>query len=259
MVMSVDKGGISALREIGLTVNQARVYACLLTRGTCTAKQVSEDAEIGASAVYSLFADLVELGLIRQAGSKPITYTPIPPAVALRRFWAEKAIEINLSFKRALESLDVHNDLISMAWGGEVLIFEKELTALTFLFDLIKRTKEDLLGVLSGKSQGLFRRLLPALSLVTERRTLVRLVLPEFSWIGELGEGRAPNLSIRVSHSNTSGFMAEEEWVFVISPPDRGPIAVYSTEGPLFEPIASFLQTKWMLSMPIDPLLRSGK
>jgi sugar-specific transcriptional regulator TrmB len=71
------------LRELGLTEYETRAYLALLDRGTLTASQISEHAEVPYSKIYEVLASLEKKGWIKAERGRPSEYYPKSPSEAL--------------------------------------------------------------------------------------------------------------------------------------------------------------------------------
>ncbi len=81
--MPISEGTRKTLRELGLTGYEAHAYLSLLEKGTMTAGQVSEVADIPYSKIYEVLNSLEGKGWIEIRGGRPNRYYPKSPSEAL--------------------------------------------------------------------------------------------------------------------------------------------------------------------------------
>ena len=93
--MSPDEpDAIESFERLGLTAYEARVFIGLQRLGTGTAKEVSNEADVPRSQVYSTAESLESKGLLEMQQSSPLRYRPVSVAEARktlgRRFESER-------------------------------------------------------------------------------------------------------------------------------------------------------------------------
>jgi sugar-specific transcriptional regulator TrmB len=82
---------MDALKGIGLNLYERRLWVALLARGTSTAGELSEIANVPRSRTYDILQSLAEKGFVVVQTAKPLKYVAIPPEEALER--AKKKME----------------------------------------------------------------------------------------------------------------------------------------------------------------------
>lgn len=97
-----EREAIEALRTLGLSNYEARVFVALQRLGTGTAQEVSGVSEVPRSQVYGAADDLAERGLIEVVESSPKAYRPVDLSTA-RTLLAER---LERTRQRAFESLE---------------------------------------------------------------------------------------------------------------------------------------------------------
>ena len=71
------RDAVDALKRLGLSNYEARVFAALQRLGTGTAQEISDVSEVPRSQVYGTADDLVERGLVERVASSPKEYRPV--------------------------------------------------------------------------------------------------------------------------------------------------------------------------------------
>ena len=118
----------------GLNTYEARIWTSLLSKGTSTAGELSDMANVPRSRSYDVLESLEKKGFVVSKPGKPIRYISIPPKDVLERI--KQKIE-NDTEKRILEmNGDNFNDLIST--------FQK-------LYDQNSNPLENLVVILKGR------------------------------------------------------------------------------------------------------------
>jgi len=82
---------MDALKGIGLNLYERRLWVALLARGTSTAGELSEIANVPRSRAYDILQSLADKGFVVVQTSKPIRYIAVAPEEALGR--VKKKIE----------------------------------------------------------------------------------------------------------------------------------------------------------------------
>ncbi|NHX36170.1 MULTISPECIES: TrmB family transcriptional regulator [Halolamina] len=71
------RDAVDALKRLGLSNYEARVFVALQRLGTGTAQAISDASEVPRSQVYGAADDLVERGLVELVASSPKEYRPV--------------------------------------------------------------------------------------------------------------------------------------------------------------------------------------
>lgn len=119
-----------ALKGIGLNLYERRLWVALLARGTSTAGELSEIANVPRSRAYDVLQSLAEKGFVVVQTAKPIRYVAISPEESLER--AKKKLEE--SFQQTQERIDdlkaspVMRELNEVFSQGLKLVTPEEMT-----------------------------------------------------------------------------------------------------------------------------------
>jgi sugar-specific transcriptional regulator TrmB len=119
-----------ALKGIGLNLYERRLWVALLARGTSTAGELSEIANVPRSRTYDVLQSLAEKGFVVVQTAKPIRYVAVKPEEALER--AKKKIEEDL--KETVERIDdlkgspIMRELNEVSSQGMKLVSPEEMT-----------------------------------------------------------------------------------------------------------------------------------
>lgn len=93
---------MDALKGIGLNLYERKLWVALLARGTSTAGELSEIANVPRSRAYDVLQSLAEKGFVIVQTGKPIRYVTVTPEEAFER--ARKKLEEDL--KRMQERIE---------------------------------------------------------------------------------------------------------------------------------------------------------
>ncbi len=114
---------IQNLQFLGLTLNQARVYAALAKFENATAKTLSNVSGLAACDIYRVIPELQELGLIEVLVATPKMFRSTPPEDAMKILLKQKEEEIGkmqVKAKEFLAEINIqkspeHSDLTQIA------------------------------------------------------------------------------------------------------------------------------------------------
>lgn len=180
---------MDALKGIGLNLYERRLWVALLARGTSTAGELSEIANVPRSRAYDVLQALAEKGFVLLQTSRPIRYVAVPPEEALER--AKKKIEEKLmEMQKRIDELKNSNLMQEL---NE--IFNKGLKIVS---------PEELTGAIKGKysvSQQLdsmFREATKNISIVTTPEGLNELLSIHMDTLRKAKE-RGVNIRIAIS------------------------------------------------------------
>lgn len=93
---------LDALKGIGLNLYERKLWVALLARGTSTAGELSDIANVPRSRAYDVLQTLADKGFLVVQTSKPIRYVAVAPEEALER--AKKKLETDL--RNTIERID---------------------------------------------------------------------------------------------------------------------------------------------------------
>ncbi|MEM5791151.1 MAG: helix-turn-helix domain-containing protein [Candidatus Aenigmatarchaeota archaeon] len=93
---------LDALKTIGLNLYERKLWVAILARGTSTAGELSEIANVPRSRAYDVLQTLAEKGFVVLQPGKPIKYVAIPPEQALEN--VKKKLEND--FKTSIERIE---------------------------------------------------------------------------------------------------------------------------------------------------------
>jgi HTH-type transcriptional regulator, sugar sensing transcriptional regulator len=93
------EGKIKTLTNLGLTVDQARLYLALLQCGPATARQLSSASKIARPDIYRIIPTMEKQGIVEKLMTRPISYQAVPAALVLPNMIKHKATEQTLLIK----------------------------------------------------------------------------------------------------------------------------------------------------------------
>lgn len=94
ITMIVSSRVMDALKGIGLNLYERRLWVALLARGTSTAGELSEIANVPRSRSYDILQSLADKGFVIVQTGKPIRYVTVRPSEALDRAKAKLDEEV---------------------------------------------------------------------------------------------------------------------------------------------------------------------
>lgn len=115
---SIPPALISSLNTLGLTNDEARVYATLVLLDHAEAKEIVEHLSLSKPSVYKALENLDARGLAVKQRSKPARYRAISPEMALSILMRdqENAQDQALSALKKLEQENVRTDRADALW-----------------------------------------------------------------------------------------------------------------------------------------------
>jgi len=93
-----DDDAIGALKRLGLTTYEARVFVALQKLGTGSASEVADIADVPRSQVYGAAEDLEGRGLVDVEQSNPTRYRPVDVEEARERLYRQLRSESDAAF-----------------------------------------------------------------------------------------------------------------------------------------------------------------
>lgn len=138
--MTVSRKSLEALRLMGLTDYETRLYVALTSLISANATELSLATKVPRSKVYQVLKNLVEKGFIEMSRGKPLKFTVIPPHEVfnksrnhIRNTMEQAEAELNLVYESQIPKVPAPIWLLH----GQEKIVNKEL-------EIISRAKESL-------------------------------------------------------------------------------------------------------------------
>lgn len=138
------RDAVKALKRLGLSNYEARVFAALQRLGTGTAQEISDISEVPRSQVYGAADDLVDQGLAELVASSPKKYRP----VSLEAAREQLAARLDREQTRAFENLaELRSDTGGHSSGGAVATLRGRQPIDDRIEDLIRTADERIVFV----------------------------------------------------------------------------------------------------------------
>jgi HTH-type transcriptional regulator, sugar sensing transcriptional regulator len=129
-VMITSSKVMDALKGIGLNLYERRLWVAILARGTSTAGELSEIANVPRSRSYDILQSLADKGYVLVQTGKPIRYVAVSPNEAFDR--AKKKYEADLKeYQQRIDDLKespVVKELTDLFQKGMKIITPEEMT-----------------------------------------------------------------------------------------------------------------------------------
>jgi len=108
--MLVQKNTLNQLRDFGLNSYESKLWAALLSRGSATAGELSDIANVPRSRAYDVLESLEKKGFLVMKIGKPIKYLAVDPEHVLVRVR-----------KKIMEDADIQTQIIGKLENSEIL------------------------------------------------------------------------------------------------------------------------------------------
>ena len=128
--MVVSQKVLDSLRDIGLNLYERKLFAALLARGTSTAGELAEIANVPRSRSYDVLESLASKGFLVAQNSKPLRYVAVEPKEALERVKKKLQDSMELTITRIdqLKNSDVLKEMTGLFNHGVKLVEPSEIT-----------------------------------------------------------------------------------------------------------------------------------
>lgn len=165
--MLVEKNFLSKIRDFGLNTYESKVWIALLSRGTSTAGELSDIANVPRSRSYDVLESLEKKGFVLMKIGKPIQYLSVPPEEIMER--VRKSIQadtdISLRMLEEIKGTGIFKDLeLLYTTGVEKFESEDICTAILgrenlmhFIKQLIERAEKKV--IIATTEEGFSRKL----------------------------------------------------------------------------------------------------
>lgn len=129
--MIVTKEFLTKLKAFGLNSYEAKLWIALLSRGTSTAGELSDIADVPRSRTYDVLESLEQKGFIQMKLGKPIGYVAVAPDKVIDnvKSKAVKNAEKKVGELSKLNSGEVLKELSNLHMQGSSLVEPSDLSA----------------------------------------------------------------------------------------------------------------------------------
>ena len=76
--MSPDETQIKILKDLGFTINQAKVYLALVDREFSAVKEIQKTSQVPRQEIYKILSTLQEMGFLQTTVTRPVMFKTIP-------------------------------------------------------------------------------------------------------------------------------------------------------------------------------------
>lgn len=177
-----EKNAIKALRDLGLTEYEARVYTALTRLKAGIASEIHQISGIPRPAVYGALKRLVMRGIVEVQPSKPMRYRVADPAAALERLKSSFMTDAEVALHALEEVYSADGSAREEEMGiwvhqGAGRVYEK-------VMEVLSRARRDILIINPsllerlGDLYNIFSHVNEAISCMTDRGISIRAVCP---------------------------------------------------------------------------------
>ncbi len=142
---SLSEEARRALREMGLTEYETRIYLSLLDIGAATASRISEDANVPYSKIYEALNSLEQKGWIETQSSRPRRYYPKSPTEALEAAKLRLESMMKTWERSVLNELQLLYDKMEIREKPDIWILRGEFNTITKLREMMENTRIELM------------------------------------------------------------------------------------------------------------------
>ena len=128
--MIIQKEFLNKLKDFGLNTYEAKLWSALLSRGTSTAGELSDIANVPRSRTYDVLESLERNGFIVMKLGKPIKYIAVPPNEVVERVKKriKKDADKNVKIIDDIKDSKILNELNNLHEQGIELVEPTEMS-----------------------------------------------------------------------------------------------------------------------------------
>ena len=187
--MIVEQAFLNKLKDFGLNTYESKLWTALLSRGSSTAGELSDIANVPRSRSYDVLESLEKKGFVIMKLGKPIKYVAVPPSEVVDRI-KKKVVEdseMRLKLMQELKTSKILSELSSLHGQGMELVGPLDLSGslqgrdniYNHLISMIKNANSSV--ILMTTEDGLARKadsLKLALAKAKQKNVKVRILAP---------------------------------------------------------------------------------
>ncbi|MEJ5327569.1 MAG: TrmB family transcriptional regulator [Candidatus Bathyarchaeia archaeon] len=248
------------LRDLGLTVNQAKVYLALLDQGPAKVRAITKTAKISRPNVYVILERLQQLGIIEELVTKPISYRAVPLKDAVALLMEARTLE----YEKAKAAVEIMHTLAqskqekpTKELEAEFILIPAGKTVINKIAAAINAADESIDFVVSWRRlvQGVTAVFAESLEEAARKKVKIRAIVErplksEFNNKVFFIIQQKTSCSIRFLPRPPSAVFGlyDKKEVFIITMPDadlRSSPALWSNNKPLITLVSEYFETLW--------------
>lgn len=248
------------LRDLGLTINQAKVYLTLLDQGPAKVREITKTAKIARPNVYAILETLQQLGLIEELVTKPISYRAVPLKDAVALLMEARTLEYEKA-KAAAEIMHTFSqpkqEKTTKDLEAEFILIPEGKTIINKIAAAIKAAEKSIDFVVSWRRfvQGVTGVFAESLEEVARKKVEIRAIMespPKSDFNNKVFSSfiKKTNCSIRLLPRplDTVFGVYDKKEVFIITMPNvdlRSSPALWSNSKPLTTLVSEYFENLW--------------
>lgn len=234
-----------ALREMGLTEYESRVYLALLGGGMMTANQVSEAAGVAYSKIYETLNQLERKGWVETSSGRPSRYCPKSPSEAFEaaKLRLEDRLEVwRQTVEAELQPLYEKRELREKP---DLWILRGEFHVAAKLREMLGKARLEVMVATPFQVGGFVEALAPVLGGLKASRVRVHVLVTENVWAGEL-QALAGFAEMRVRDSMFGGgVIVDSREAMLFLGEDKPSLVIWSSHAGLVRFAKEYFQHLW--------------
>lgn len=157
-ILRVSEEAKKALREIGLTEYELRVYLSLIERGVMTANELSQHSGVPYSKIYEVLNSLERKGWIEAEHGRPSKYYPKAPIEALEATKIQIEDRIKTWEKKVAEELQPIYEKRELREKPDIWILRGEHNIMAKIQEMIEKASSELMIAIPSFAKNLAGR-----------------------------------------------------------------------------------------------------
>ncbi len=151
----MSERALEALRELGLTEYEARVYLALVAHGELTAREVSQASGVPYSKIYGVLEGLRERGWVGFKPGRPKLYFAKPPSEAVRAERLRREEELRSLEASLVEELQPLYERSRAVERPDIWIIRGSREVLAKIADVLSRASREVLMAVPSAAKGI--------------------------------------------------------------------------------------------------------
>ncbi len=267
-----DDEDLETLVNLGLSINQAKIYFTLLSLGCTTAKKIAQIMQMDNGDVYRRLENLMKKGFVEKVVLTPNKYKPVPLQVAIKGLVESKNKEYAEMQKRIKVLLEKEiKPVIAEEKDYSFLIIPRNEPRKQYIYKMNERAeKEWVLYTQIGRYPIALSGYYEVNRKTMERGVKHRVLLELNNPTGKIGkliqeyQKKNPNLELRYTDTNTLvTFAICDEKVMDISTEELNGLAnsqMLVTDNPqLVKVVYDYFNLRWETAMREYPKKENSK
>ena len=167
--MSVSKNARKALEHLGMSANEIKTYAALLSIGNGTAEEISKESGVSYSKIYEVLKSMEGNTWVASDDSRPTIYTINSPASSLESVKRKRDVQYDEDRMAIITEIEPLYEKTGTAEMPDILFLRGTNSIIAKILETADSCNSEMMIVVPAAGQEMVKQALPKLRILHDR------------------------------------------------------------------------------------------